>query len=103
MHPAIADHKDEIANLCRSFGVRRLEVFGSAARGGDFDPEKSDADFLVEFADEARADPLKQFFGLISALEATLGRRVDLVEPRAIKNPYILATVNEDRQTLYET
>jgi uncharacterized protein len=34
--------------LCRRFHVRRLDVFGSAARG-DFDPEHSDVDFIVEF------------------------------------------------------
>lgn len=43
MHAAIADKKDELAELCRRFGVARLEVFGSAARGADFDPETSDA------------------------------------------------------------
>lgn len=35
--------------ICRRFGVRRLDVFGSASRGTDFDPEHSDVDFLVEF------------------------------------------------------
>ena len=46
----IAEHRAEIAALCRRFGVRRLAVFGSAARGADFDPARSDVDFLVEFA-----------------------------------------------------
>ena len=44
----IAEKKDRIAEHCRRLNVKRLEVFGSAARG-DFDPEKSDIDFLVEF------------------------------------------------------
>ena len=48
MHSAIADKKKELAELCRRHGVVRLEVFGSAARGADFDPESSDADFLVK-------------------------------------------------------
>src|SRR5438876_87045 len=50
---AILDqHRDEIAELCRKYRVQRLESFGSAARG-DFDPNRSDLDFLVEFDDEA--------------------------------------------------
>ena len=38
MPALIEQHRDEIAGLCRRFGMRRLEVFGSAARGGDSDP-----------------------------------------------------------------
>ena len=56
MHAAISDKKDELAELCRRYGVARLEVFGSAARGTDFDPQSSDADFLVAFRlDDGRA------------------------------------------------
>jgi len=43
MHPEIASKTPEIRALCRRCGVRRLDVFGSAARGVDFDPERSDA------------------------------------------------------------
>ena len=49
MYAAIAEQREELAELCRQYDFARLEVFGSAARGTDFDPEKSDADFLVEF------------------------------------------------------
>jgi uncharacterized protein len=41
-------HQEELRALCRRFRVRRLDLFGSAARG-DFDPIHSDIDFLVEF------------------------------------------------------
>lgn len=49
MHHLIDQHRAGIATMCRRYGVRRLEVFGSAARGEDFDPVASDADFLVAF------------------------------------------------------
>ena len=42
MHAAIADKQEELAALCRSHGVRRLKVFGSAARGEDFDPARDE-------------------------------------------------------------
>jgi uncharacterized protein len=46
MHRLIQDKRSEIAELCRRYHVQQLEMFGSAARGDDFDPAKSDADFL---------------------------------------------------------
>ena len=48
MIDAIQLRREELWALCRRFHVRRLDLFGSAARG-DFDPERSDLDFLVEF------------------------------------------------------
>ncbi len=45
MHQTIAEKKKEIAAICRKHRVERLEVFGSAARGTDFDPDNSDAYF----------------------------------------------------------
>jgi len=83
------------------YDVARLEVFGSAARGVDFDPAVSDADFLVEFKAGSRLGPLEQFFGLANALKDLLGRPVDLVEPSAIKNPFIRARINRSREVLY--
>ena len=47
MHPAIAQHRADISAICQRYQIRRLEVFGSAARADDFDTEHSDADFLV--------------------------------------------------------
>ncbi|MDH4377542.1 MAG: nucleotidyltransferase domain-containing protein [Ramlibacter sp.] len=61
IHPAIAQHLPALASICERYKVRRLEVFGSAARATDFRAD-SDADFLIEFAPEAAAD-LHRFFG----------------------------------------
>ena len=49
MHALIEQHREAIADICRRFGVCRLAVFGSAARLVDFEPERSDVDFLVAF------------------------------------------------------
>jgi predicted nucleotidyltransferase len=56
-----------IADICRRFGVRRLEVFGSAARATDFHPGSSDADFLVEFVPSNGLPFLRRFFDLEAA------------------------------------
>ena len=82
--------------------MRRLDLFGSAARG-DFDPEHSDIDFLVEF-DRGHTDTLsfKTHFSLKEALECLLGRPVDLVEPGAIRNPYLKASIDGSREPVFE-
>jgi predicted nucleotidyltransferase len=87
MHPSIAQKTPEIAALCRRYGVRRLDIIGSAARGSDFDPDSSDADFLVEFEDDGGASsPLRCILGLEQDLEQLLQRPVDLIERRALEN-----------------
>jgi predicted nucleotidyltransferase len=103
VHPEILRHKDAIAELCLRFGVTRLEVFGSAARGEDFDPARSDVDLLVEFTPEARFD-FAGFAGLKDALEALFGRRVDLVDRPAIeksRNPIRRRSILGDAQLVF--
>ncbi len=96
MHPLIARHLPEISALCQRYRVRRLELFGSAARSDDFARGHSDADFLIEFAPDASVD-LHIFFGLKTDLESLLGLGVDLVEASAIRNPCVLADINRNR------
>lgn len=91
--------RDAIADLCRQFGVRRLSVFGSAVTDR-FDPERSDVDFLVEFA-KGSPNSFDTYFGFKEALEELLGRPVDLVEPVALENPYFAASVRETAEELY--
>src|SRR5438045_6389372 len=101
MHPFLQQHRTDINALCRRYGVLRLDVFGSAARGEDFDPTRSDVDLLVEF-DRARTRPsFSAFFDLRERLAKMLGRSVDLVMAGAIRNPYVQADIERSRETLY--
>jgi hypothetical protein len=101
MHAEIADKRDALIALCKRYDVARLEVFGSAARGTDFDPATSDADFLVEFKTGSALAPLEQFFGFADALKDLLGRPVDLVEHSAVKNPFVRAAIDRSREVVY--
>ncbi len=74
----IETHREQIAELCRRYGVRRMEVFGSAARGEDFDRGRSDIDFLVDFIDD-HPRTLADFLDFESHLSNLLGRPVDLL------------------------
>jgi predicted nucleotidyltransferase len=100
MLPLIEDHHAEITELCRRFGVRRLDVFGSAARVTDFDPARSDVDLLVTYL-PGRVPNIVGYLALQDALTDLLGRRVDLVSEKAIVNPYVRAGVECSRQLLY--
>ena len=80
-------YRDQLRILCQKYGVRRLELFGSATRA-DFDPEASDFDFFVDFGDQPLAGSFKRYMGLKFDLEALFGRPVDLVEAAAVTNPY---------------
>ena len=100
MHPLIAQHRPGIAEICQRYSISRLDVFDSAARADDFNPASSDADFLVEFAPNAHTG-LVEFFGAKADLEQLLGRGVDLVEPDAVRNPYVFASINRHREVVY--
>ena len=86
--------------LCRQYGVRRLELFGSAA-SDDFNPSTSDVDFFYEFDPTETHDYADRFFGLMEALELLLCRKVDLVSAKDATNPYFLEVANRHRQILY--
>lgn len=96
----LTERRDEVVELCRRFGVRRLDVFGSAT-SGDFDNDRSDIDLLVELDPPDGMSRFDAFFGLKEGLEALFGRQVDLVDPSALENPYFAAMVESTRQQLY--
>ena len=96
----ITDHLDAIRELCVKYRVKRLAVFGSAAKG-TFDPARSDVDFVVEFDPQSKRE-LGVYFTLLEELQQLLGRDVDLVERKAIKNPYFLKVLELSEQPLYD-
>jgi uncharacterized protein len=99
VHPSITRQLDVIAAACRRFGVRRLDLFGSAVRD-DFDPHSSDVDFVVDFGPAADA-LLPRYFGLKSALEAAFGRDVDLVELPALRSQRLRRLIEHSRVPIY--
>ena len=89
-----------IANpACLEYGVKRLDIFGSAARGET--TSSSDIDLLVEF-DEPDKSPAKRFFGLLHYLEDKLNCTVDLLTSSGLRNPYFKKRVEQEKVTIYE-
>jgi uncharacterized protein len=86
--------------LCRQFGVRRLDLFGSAA-DGRFEPARSDIDLLVEFEPMPPGGYAAAYFSLHEALEALFERKVDLVTEPALKNPYLRQRIESQKRVLF--
>jgi uncharacterized protein len=103
MIAAVEDRRTEVADLCRRYGVERLDVFGSASGTGEgFDPEGSDLDFVVSFERREPQDLFRRYFGLEEDLEALFGRRVDLVMEGALqKSRRFARNVEASRVPLY--
>ena len=97
----IEENYESLKSLCKKYRVKRFEVFGSVLTGEGFDAEKSDLDFLVEFLPLQPGEHADAYFGLLEALQDLFKRHVDLVMPRAIKNPYFLESINKSRELIY--
>src|SRR3972149_7704384 len=91
----VEDNREELKDLCVKHRVRRLELFGSAIDDENFDLEKSDIDFLVEFQPLKPGEYADTYFGLLEALESLFNRHIDLIMVRAVKNPYFLEAINK--------
>jgi hypothetical protein len=100
MHPAIDQHRNEISSICKRYRVSKLDVFGSAARKVDFKINSSDADFLIEFEPDVQVG-LDQLMGIKTELEKLLGRNVDLIEPEAVLNPFVKASIQRYQESVY--
>ena len=89
----------EIRLLCQKNRVKSLYVFGSVLT--DRFTDKSDIDLIVDIDS---IDPLEYsdfYFNLKFALEDLLRREIDLLETRALKNPYLIDNINQSKTLLY--
>ncbi len=90
--------RDALTDLCRRWRIRELSVFGSVARASS--RIDSDVDLLVTFDPDAPWSTL-DIVDLREELASLFGRNVDLVEERAIRNPYRKASILRDKSVLY--
>lgn len=99
--PLLADRLEPLRELCDRYGVNRLEIFGSAAKG-HFDPASSDLDFIVRMEDPRERGYARRFCAFADALEDLFGRPVDLLTEPMIHNPYFREDVDASRRVLVE-
>lgn len=97
----LSDEKLEaVSALCRAYGVKRLDLFGSAATDA-FRHGVSDVDLLVDFGDMDGRTKAHAYFDLQDRLQEVLGADVDLVMVAAVKNRYLARDIERTKRSLY--
>ncbi len=94
------NQREAITEACRRHQVARLHAFGSVV-GSHYQPGVSDIDLLVEFKPCDPGALYKSYFSLLNELCQQLPAPVDLVMADAVRNPYVKASIEADKQILY--
>ena len=89
----------DIIKLCETHKVKSLYAFGSVLTD-NFNIE-SDIDLIVDFSNISVEDYADNYFDFKFSLQDILKRPIDLLEEKAIKNPYFKQSVNQQRQLVY--
>lgn len=97
LHSDVASRRTELVQLRADLGVRRLELFGSAARCHI----ANDLDFLVDLGERFPAEYARVYFALRERLGELFARPVDLVTPPGLQNPYFRQRVEQEKILLY--
>ena len=89
----------DIAALCQSHKVKSLYVFGSVLK--DKFNDESDLDFVVDFQPQDVLDYGDNYFDLKFSLQDMFKRSIDLLEEKAIRNPYLRENIEQQRKLVY--
>ncbi len=92
-------YNQDIIKLCKTYNVRSLYAFGSVLTENFEDG--SDIDLIVDFAPINIEDYADNYFDFKFSLQDIFKRPVDLLEEKAIKNPYFQKSINQQRQLVY--
>ncbi len=96
----VARRQSELEALCEEYGVRRLALFGSAAKGTCREG-RSDLDFLVDIGDyDDRVG--RRFLGFLAGLDRMFGDNFDVVSEAAVTSEDFRAELDRTAVTLYE-
>lgn len=89
----------EIAKLCEWQKVKSMYAFGSVSTEKFNDD--SDIDLIVDFANLNVEDYADNYFDLKFSLEDIWKRKIDLLEEKAMKNPYLRELINQQKELVY--
>ena len=88
-----------IRKLCKDHNVKSLYAFGSVLT--DQFSQTSDIDLIVDFDNIDVVNYADNYFSFKFSLEDILKRSIDLLEEKAIKNPYFKKAISQKRQLVY--
>lgn len=92
-------YRDQILRLCQNHKVKSLYSFGSV--NSTKYTKDSDVDLMVDFDTTDPFEYADCYFELKFALEQILSRSIDLRENKAIKNPYLRASIDKSKVLIY--
>ena len=90
---------DSLKNICSTYNVDKMYLFGSALNSNFND--KSDIDFLVKFKSIELSQYFDNYINLKENLKNLFGREVDLLEEQTLKNPILIKSINESKELIY--
>lgn len=90
----------QIITLCQEHEVEYMALFGSAAKNDMH--ENSDVDFLIQFSDEIDVlDYADNYFSLKEKMETLIGKKIDLISKKSLKNPILIEEIDRSKIDLY--
>lgn len=92
-------HIDKLNQLCKNYNVKNLYAFGSILTN-HFN-EESDIDLLVNFDSVSLEKYADNYYDLKFSLEDLFKRNIDLIEEKAIKNPFFKQSVEQHKKIIY--
>jgi predicted nucleotidyltransferase len=95
----LVKYNHDIQQLCIRYNVSQLYAFGSVLT--DHFKDTSDVDLIVNFDKLNISDYADNYYNLKFSLESILQRPVDLLEEKALKNPYFIRSIAKQRQLVY--
>ena len=96
MNYALQEIKDIVIPIAKTYGVSKVEVFGSYARGDA--NENSDVDIYIE---KGKLRSLLEYFSFVNDLEHSLGCHVDVVTTNAADREFV-ENIMREGITIYE-
>ena len=95
----IDNHLESLNKLCRTYSVDKMYLFGSALSPNFND--KSDLDFLVKFKAVEPNSYFDDYMDFKEKLEKLFGRKIDLLEEQALRNPILIRSINRSKELIY--
>jgi len=101
MQSILETRREDLKSLCQKLKIKRLYAFGSVV--SDRFNEKSDIDFLISFADNLTVEEYtNNYFSLHYKLRELFNREIDIVTEKTLSNPYLIESINETKELIYE-
>jgi uncharacterized protein len=99
MNTIVEDKIEDLKQLCHTYNVKSMYVFGSVCT--DKFTEQSDIDILIAFDTLSIDQYTDNYFDLHYKLQDLFGRNIDLLTDKSLSNPYFIQGLEQTKQLIY--